>query len=59
MEAIAIGLIGAGIFSMSIPLGMALGFTISAASPAVLVPPMLQLQFEGYGVEKGYKYTQL
>ena len=41
VEAIAIGLLGLGIFSMKIALGLALGFTISAASPAVLVPPML------------------
>ena len=43
MEAIAIAFLGIGLFSMNIALGLTLGFAISSASPAILVPPMLHL----------------
>ncbi|XP_072574557.1 sodium/hydrogen exchanger 9B2-like [Paramormyrops kingsleyae] len=42
-------------FLMSLPWiwGFLLGFVLSAVSPAVVVPSMLLLQKEGFGVEKG------
>lgn len=33
--------------------GLMLGFVLAAVSPAVVVPCLLQLQNEGYGVSKG------
>ncbi len=38
---------------MSIALAFALGNVIAAASPAILVPPLLKLIGKGYGVRKG------
>ncbi|XP_047241774.1 sodium/hydrogen exchanger 9B2-like [Girardinichthys multiradiatus] len=42
-------------FLLSLPWvwGFILGFVLAAVSPAVVVPSMLLLQKEGYGVEKG------
>nr|XP_046184745.1 sodium/hydrogen exchanger 9B2-like isoform X1 [Oncorhynchus gorbuscha] len=42
-------------FLMGLPWvwGFVLGFVLSAVSPAVVVPSMLLLQKDGYGVEKG------
>ncbi|KAI1883582.1 hypothetical protein AGOR_G00233060 [Albula goreensis] len=42
-------------FLMDLPWiwGFVLGFVLSAVSPAVVVPSMLLLQKDGYGVEKG------
>ncbi|XP_034044192.1 sodium/hydrogen exchanger 9B2 isoform X2 [Thalassophryne amazonica] len=42
-------------FLMGLPWvwGFILGFVLSAVSPAVVVPSMLQLQRDGYGVEQG------
>ncbi|XP_069031696.1 LOW QUALITY PROTEIN: sodium/hydrogen exchanger 9B2-like [Embiotoca jacksoni] len=42
-------------FLLDLPLvwGFILGFVLAAVSPAVVVPSMLLLQREGYGVEKG------
>ncbi|XP_027874104.1 sodium/hydrogen exchanger 9B2 isoform X1 [Xiphophorus couchianus] len=42
-------------FVMGLPWkwGFVLGFVLSAVSPAVVVPSMLRLQKDGYGVEKG------
>ncbi|XP_024865895.1 sodium/hydrogen exchanger 9B2 [Kryptolebias marmoratus] len=42
-------------FLLSLPWvwGFILGFVLAAVSPAVVVPSMLLLQREGYGVEKG------
>ncbi|XP_072261746.1 sodium/hydrogen exchanger 9B2 [Pyxicephalus adspersus] len=42
-------------FLMGLPLtwGFMLGFVLGAVSPAVVVPSMLLLQKEGYGVDKG------
>ena len=33
--------------------GFLLGFLLSAVSPAVIVPPLLKLQFQGLGIDKG------
>ena len=41
MEAISIAFLGIWLFSMNIALGLTLGFTISSAAPAIIVPPML------------------
>lgn len=53
VEAAAIGLPSVGIFGMSFALAFALGNVIAAASPAILVPPLLKLIEKGYGVRKG------
>lgn len=41
------------ILGMPLAWGILLGFVISAVSPAVVVPSLLDLQLRGYGVDKG------
>ncbi len=56
-EACAAALASRFIFSMPWPLCFAQGFTLGAVSPAVLVPSLMILQKEGYGVVKGIPTT--
>ena len=54
VEAAAVGLPAIGLFpGMSLALAFALGNVIAAASPAILVPPLLKLVSKGYGVREG------
>ena len=46
-EAVATGFSAVGIFGMSIPMGLTLGFILAAVSPAVVVIGMFELQQKG------------
>jgi NhaP-type Na+/H+ or K+/H+ antiporter len=52
-EATAVALTSLAVIGMPMALCYALGFTIGAVSPAVLVPSCMLLQEKGYGVAKG------
>ncbi|XP_006151214.1 sodium/hydrogen exchanger 9B1 isoform X3 [Tupaia chinensis] len=53
MEACSAALFSRLIMKLSWQWGFLLGFVVGAVSPAVVVPSMLFLQENGYGVEKG------
>nr|KAF6388935.1 solute carrier family 9 member B1 [Myotis myotis] len=53
MEAFSTAVISHFLLNFPWQWGFLLGFVVGAVSPAVVVPSMLQLQEEGYGVEKG------
>lgn len=52
-EIIGIVIVGINLFNISIINGIVIGSIISAVSPAVVVPRMLKLMKEKYGVDKG------
>ena len=56
-ESFSVALLTWGIFGMTISLAFGLGFIISAVSPAVLVPALMKLQVQNYGVNKGIPIT--
>ncbi|XP_038128243.1 sodium/hydrogen exchanger 9B2 isoform X1 [Cyprinodon tularosa] len=53
VEACIIAVVSHFLLSLPWVWGFILGFVLGAVSPAVVVPSMLLLQREGYGVEKG------
>ncbi|XP_035987068.1 sodium/hydrogen exchanger 9B2 isoform X2 [Fundulus heteroclitus] len=53
VEACIIAVVSHFLLSLPWVWGFILGFVLAAVSPAVVVPSMLLLQREGYGVEKG------
>ncbi|XP_070404812.1 sodium/hydrogen exchanger 9B2 isoform X2 [Nothobranchius furzeri] len=53
MEACVIAVVSHFLLRLPWIWGFILGFVLAAVSPAVVVPSMLLLQREGYGVEKG------
>uniref|UniRef100_A0AAY4C4C1 Cation/H+ exchanger transmembrane domain-containing protein n=1 Tax=Denticeps clupeoides TaxID=299321 RepID=A0AAY4C4C1_9TELE len=53
IEALTIGLVSHFIMGLPWIWGFILGFVLGAVSSAVVVPSMLMLQKDGYGVEKG------
>jgi solute carrier family 9B (sodium/hydrogen exchanger), member 1/2 len=52
-EALTIAVVAMGLFHFNFPTGLLLGLIVSAESPAVIVPGMLQLKRLGWGVDKG------
>ena len=50
-EATAVALVSKGLLAMPWSLCFALGFVVAAVSPSVLVPSLMLLQDEGYGVD--------
>jgi solute carrier family 9B (sodium/hydrogen exchanger), member 1/2 len=52
-ETLTIAVVAMGLFHFNFPTGLLLGLIISAESPAVIVPGMLQLKSLGWGVSKG------
>jgi solute carrier family 9B (sodium/hydrogen exchanger), member 1/2 len=52
-EALTIAVVAMGLFHFNFPTGLLLGLIVSAESPAVIVPGMLQLKRLGWGVGKG------
>jgi solute carrier family 9B (sodium/hydrogen exchanger), member 1/2 len=52
-EALTIAVVAMGLFHFNFPTGLLLGLIISAESPAVIVPGMLQLKRLGWGASKG------
>ncbi len=52
-EALTIAVVAMGLFHFSFPTGLLLGLIISAESPAVIVPGMLELKRLGWGTDKG------
>ena len=57
VEATMVMLIAWLAFGLPIPLAYALGFVCAAVSPAVLVPSMLGLAKQGFGIKKGIPTT--
>nr|XP_046237395.1 sodium/hydrogen exchanger 9B2 isoform X2 [Scatophagus argus] len=53
VEACTVALVSHFLLGLPWVWGFILGFVLAAVSPAVVVPSMLLLQREGYGVEKG------
>ena len=53
VEAVVTGILAVLMFQMPVSLAFALGYTLSAVSPAVVVPSVLKLKTKGYGVVKG------
>nr|KAF6393784.1 solute carrier family 9 member B1 [Pipistrellus kuhlii] len=53
MEACAAAVISHFLLNFPWQWGFLLGFVVGAVSPAVVVPSMLKLQEDGYGIEKG------
>lgn len=53
VEACVVALVSHFLLKLPWVWGFILGFVLAAVSPAVVVPSMLLLQREGYGVEKG------
>lgn len=53
IEAFTVSAAAVGIFDMTFPMGLSLGFILAAVSPAVVVVGMFDLQRRGYGVKKG------
>ncbi|KAL2097494.1 hypothetical protein ACEWY4_006701 [Coilia grayii] len=53
IEACTIALVSYYIMKLPLVWGFILGFVLGAVSPAVVVPSMLLLQKDGYGVEQG------
>jgi NhaP-type Na+/H+ or K+/H+ antiporter len=53
MEALTVALLGAALFGLPPLWAGMFGFLISAVSPAVVVPSLLALAEQGYGVEAG------
>ena len=56
-EATAVAVASRFIFGLPWALCFAQGFTLGAVSPAVLVPSLMVLQKQGYGVKKGIPTT--
>ncbi|KAM9414346.1 sodium/hydrogen exchanger 9B2-like [Pholidichthys leucotaenia] len=52
VEACVVALVSHFLLGLPWVWGFILGFVLAAVSPAVVVPSMLLLQREGYGVEK-------
>ena len=52
-EAVTVAAVSSFLFDLPLLWGLLLGFVISAVSPAVVVPSLLDLQQKGYGVAKG------
>ena len=52
-EAVTIAIVAIWLFNFDLPTGFLLGCVVSAESPAVIVPGMLQLKRLGWGVSKG------
>uniref|UniRef100_A0A3Q3N259 Cation/H+ exchanger transmembrane domain-containing protein n=1 Tax=Labrus bergylta TaxID=56723 RepID=A0A3Q3N259_9LABR len=53
IEACSVALVSHFLMGLPWVWGFILGFVLGAVSPAVVVPSMLQLQKDGYGVEQG------
>ena len=53
MEAIISASLAVLLFKMPLSLSLALGYILSAVSPAIVLPGMMRLKEQGYGVEKG------
>lgn len=53
VEGLVAGAVAYWLFGFPLLFGFTLGFILAGLSPAVVVPPMLWLQEEGLGVEKG------
>ena len=53
MEAIISASLAVLLFKMPLSLSLALGYLLSAVSPAIVLPGMMRLKEQGYGVEKG------
>jgi solute carrier family 9B (sodium/hydrogen exchanger), member 1/2 len=52
-EALTIAVVAMGLFHFNFPTGLLLGLIVSAESPAIIVPGMLQLKRLGWGTSKG------
>jgi solute carrier family 9B (sodium/hydrogen exchanger), member 1/2 len=52
-EALTIAVVAMGLFHFNFSTGLLLGLVISAESPAIIVPGMLQLKRLGWGTSKG------
>ncbi|XP_063774306.1 sodium/hydrogen exchanger 9B2-like [Pseudophryne corroboree] len=53
IESCTVALLSYLLMGLSLTWGFMMGFVLGAVSPAVVVPSMLVLQKEGYGVDKG------
>ena len=53
MEAITSASLAVLLFDMPLSLSLALGYILSAVSPAIVLPGMMRLKEQGYGVEQG------
>jgi NhaP-type Na+/H+ or K+/H+ antiporter len=57
LECSAIALIAITVFKMSATMAFGLGFLMCAVAPAILIPLLVRLQHNGYGVAKGIPTT--
>ncbi|KAJ1361586.1 Sodium/hydrogen exchanger 9B2 [Parelaphostrongylus tenuis] len=53
VESCVIAIAAIFVFGWSIPMAFTCGFVLTAVSPAVIVPVMLELQSQGLGTRKG------